>query len=170
MPTNKKTIEQKTAETLLQRPMMVEVGGKQYSVAPPSIATLVLVSEELSHAPSLELDREDIALECLREAKECRFLGDIAAILILGAKRIQSPRKRLLSRLVARLRPSEQKALAREILEDYSPSQLRTLITTLLQGLELGDFFALTTFLTQASILKPTRRGKEVSKTIVSGQ
>lgn len=156
------TIEQKTAETLLQKPQEVIIGNKHYSAAPPTIATLVLVSEAISQMPKLELDPEgrNIVGECLRSAKDCRFLGDVAAILILGGKRLRKGGRRLFCR-------NERKALARDILENYSPSGLQSLIAALLQRLELGDFFALTAFLQDASLAKATRA---VNQTTASGR
>ena len=83
-----KTIEQTVAETILEQPFEVKVGEKSYQVAPASTATLILVSEAISQLPHIALDTEKVVEETLSIAKDCRILGDIAAILILGAKSI----------------------------------------------------------------------------------
>lgn len=85
-----KTIEQTVAETILEQPFEVKVGEKSYQVASASTATLILVSEAISQLPHIALDTEKVVEETLSVAKDCRILGDIAAILILGAKFINS--------------------------------------------------------------------------------
>lgn len=81
-----KTIEQTVAETILEQPFEVKVGEKSYQVASASTATLILVSEAISQLPHIALDTEKVVEETLSVAKDCRILGDIAAILILGAE------------------------------------------------------------------------------------
>lgn len=83
-----KTIEEKVAETILQKDIEVTVGGKKYKAAPASTATLILASEAVSRLPEINLDPEKVVEESLSVARECRPLGDIAAILILGAKNL----------------------------------------------------------------------------------
>ncbi|MCC8155482.1 MAG: hypothetical protein LIP01_15645 [Tannerellaceae bacterium] len=46
-----KTIESKVADTILERKMKLEIGGKYYEVAPPTTATLILVSELVAQLP-----------------------------------------------------------------------------------------------------------------------
>ena len=46
------TIEAKTAQTVLQEPKEIKIGEKIYSVAPPSLGTLILVSEAVSLSAS----------------------------------------------------------------------------------------------------------------------
>ncbi|MFK2385903.1 hypothetical protein ACIXN7_20500 [Bacteroides fragilis] len=88
-----KTIEQTVAETILEQPFEVKVGEKSYQVASASTATLILVSEAISQLPHIALDTEKVVEETLSVAKDCRILGDIAAILILGAKNITEKKK-----------------------------------------------------------------------------
>jgi len=164
-----KTIEQKVAEAILQKEVKVKVGDKKYTAAPPSTATLILVSEAVSRLPHIKLDPDNVVGECLSVAKQCRELGDVAAILLLGARHIndtvrtqQTEEKRYLWGLIRRRRTvireeSQKDAVAREVLETLTPSELNTLIAQLLQGMELGDFFGLTTFLTEINLLRQTK-------------
>lgn len=164
-----KTIEQKTAETLLQQPEAVAVGGKTYMIAPPSIATLVLVSRDIAMLPRVRLD-QDRVLECaLSIAKNCEDIGYIAADLILGAKRsfetktiIRKETKSILLGLFKfSYRKAEtitrRKALARELMENLTPQQMHELIGQALLKMQVGDFFGLTTFLTEINLTKPTK-------------
>ena len=160
------TLEQKAADTILQRAAKVNIGGKEYEAAPPSIATLILVSEAVSRLPQRKLDEKSIVSECLAIAKDCRPLGDIAAILILGARHInekandpQTERKGLFRRLFSHKQKhiTKKEALAKEIIDTYTPTELHGLIAMLLQRMDLADFFALTTFLTEVNLLRQTK-------------
>lgn len=161
-----KTLEEKAADTILQRAAIVKIGGKEYEAAPPSIATLILVSEAVSRLPQRKLDDKSIVSECLAVAKDCRPLGDIAAIMILGARHINdktndphTEQKGWFRRLFSRKSNSvtKKEALAQEIIDTYTPSELHGLITMLLQRMDLADFFALTTFLTEVNLLRQTK-------------
>lgn len=176
-----KTIEQKVAETVLQQGEEITVGGKKYTAAPASTATLILASEAVSRLPQATLDPEKVVEESLSIAKDCRPLGEIAAILILGAKHLtetvktrQTVEKRRLWGLVRWTeeveaeRVIDRKAeLARQLLEDLSPRSLNQLVARLLQKMELGDFFGLTTFLIEINLLRRTKVG---NGTTASGQ
>ena len=161
-----KTLEEKAADTILQRAAKVKIGGKEYEAAPPSIATLILVSEAVSRLPQRKLDNKSIVSECLAVAKDCRPLGDIAAIMILGARHINdktndphTEQKGWFRRLFSRKSKivTKKEALAQEIIDTYTPSELHGLITMLLQRMDLADFFALTTFLTEVNLLRQTK-------------
>lgn len=156
-----KTIEQKTAAAILEKPVEIVIGGKTYQAAPPSTATLILVSEAVSQLPKIALDAEKIVEETLSVAKDCRILGEIVAILILGAKNIteikktpQIKEKRYLWGLIRVKKTVEveevinrKEALAREVLEELSPRELNNTVTSLLSSMNIADFFGLTTFL-----------------------
>lgn len=164
-----KTIEQQVAQTVLQQPKEIKIGDKTYKVAPPSLATLILVSEAVSHLPHIKLDDKRVMQEVLSVAKDCRELGDIAAILIIGAKHIndevkrqQTKRKRLLWGLFSKTRTetiieTRKEALCRELLEDIKPSELHNIIAEILLQMEVGDFFGLTTFLTEVNLTRQTK-------------
>lgn len=172
-----KTTEQKVSDTILQKPIEVSVGDRKYTAAPASTATLILVSETISLLPHAKLDPERLVEDSLSIAKDCRPLGEIAAILLLGAKNLketvkvrQKVEKRRLFGLVKVTetieieRVIDRKAeLATELLDDLSPRELNNLVVSLLQKMELGDFFGLTTFLTEINLLRPTKVENETT-------
>lgn len=82
------TIESKVASAILERPVAsIELEGVKYDIAPPSIATLILVSEIVSTLPEVKpVSGDKILYSVLHIAKDYRALGDIVAVLILGAK------------------------------------------------------------------------------------
>lgn len=163
-----KTIEQRVAETILQKPEEITVGSKTYRVAPPSTATLILASEAVSRFPQLTLDKERVMEDTLANARHCGIIGDILAILILGGKAVREdserPRKRWLRR-----REGRKERLARELLEELSPHELQDLAVRLLQGIQVSDFFGLTTFLNTINQTRPTT-AEVVNATTASGQ
>lgn len=157
-----KTIESKAAKTILQKPEIIKVGNETFEVAPPSTATLILLSEAVSKLPDYKLDEDRLFTEVLATAQDCKALGEIGAILILGAKRINERRK--LFGIINR--KSEKDRLAQKLLTDLTPRELNEVIAKILQSLEIGNFFGLTTSLTEVNLLRRTR---EVATT-ASGQ
>lgn len=151
------TIETKVSKAILQQNEPLFIGRRMYRVAPPSTATLIMVSEEISKLPKKQLNSEKIVEESLAIAKECRVLGDIVAILVLGARRASN------NWFASLLRGFKRQRLARRVLEQYSPKELHALLARLLQGLDVADFFALTTFLLEINLLSPTKVEKETT-------
>lgn len=172
-------VETKASEAILEKPMTVQVGSKSYDVAPPSTATIIMLSEAVSRLPHTSLDPEKVVEECLSIAKDCDVLGEIAAILILGAKNcvvekktVQTGGKRYLWGLIDcrhfRVEVYDPMTMLKEeILNECSPRALFEVISKILSTLELSDFFGLTTFLTEINLLRPT---KVVNETTVFGQ
>lgn len=166
-----KNIEAKAADAILQKPIEIEIGGQKYTAAPPSTATLILVSEAVSRLPHLTLDGDKAVEECLSIAKDCKALGDVAAIMLLGARHLtetvkeaQTVKKSHLwglfstSETVEIERVIDRKAeLAQELLETLPPRDLNSLIVKLLEAMQLADFFGLTTFLTEVNMLRQTK-------------
>jgi len=166
------TIEGKAAGTILQRPKQVTVGEKTFSVAPPSTATLILVSELVAKMPAVKIDTDNILTETLRIAKDCGAIGDILAVLIIGAKEILRERRTEKRKLLGFI-PWFQKAetnrqawLAETILHELSPKQVSELTIKLLSDLEISDFFGFTTSLIEINLTQATR---EVVKMTASG-
>lgn len=166
------TTEAKVAQTVLQEPTLVTVGDRTFDVAPPTLKTLILASAAISQLPQEQLDHDHIVQETLYIAKNCAVLGDVAAILILGAKGLKEtatrPRKGLLGLLGFKHKVviDRQAELANYLLENLSAKSLRDVIMSLVQKLQLGDFFGLTTFLIDLNLLRPTK----VEETTAFGQ
>ena len=171
----KETIETRVAEAVLQQPMEVAVGKSTYLVAPPSVATLILASEAVSRLPAGAMDEQRVLEETLAKAEYCRPLGEVAAILILGAKGLtetvkvkEKQRRRYLFGLFHLTRTVEverivnrKEQLADDLLENLTPSELNLLISQILRRMQIADFFGLTTVLTGANLLRPTKVEEE---------
>lgn len=163
------TIESKVASAILERPVAsVELDGVKYDIAPPSIATLILVSEIVSTLPEVKpVSGDKILYSVLHIAKDYRALGDIVAVLILGAKGLtETTTRKIVKRRLFGLKKVEveetvtidrKSELAKVVLENMRPSVMLNVIVRRLQDLEVGDFFGITTSLSEANILKPTK-------------
>lgn len=149
------TLEARAAEVLLQKPIVVSIGGQEYKAAPPSLATLIAVSELIAELPHCSLEGKDIISETLFIARDCRIIGEIVAMLVLGAK---PPQQAIITHFWQRLwkksPKNEHEKLATKVLHELSPTELHVIMAKLLESLNLGDFFALTTFLLDINLTK----------------
>ena len=167
----KKTVESKVADAILQKSKEIVIGDVTYQVAPPSTATLILVSELVSQLPQVNLDSNDIMAESLKVAKDCSVMGDIVAVMILGAKGLKGTKtiekKRFFGLIIAteEIEVNIQKELAKEVLENITPVNLYALVQDLLSGMEISFFFGISTFLIGVNLTKETK-----TETIQSGQ
>lgn len=152
-------IEKNTAKTVLQKPKEVKVGGRTYLVKPPTIATIIEVSHLVAELPVVDMEGmtdHDVFPQTLKIAKDVGVVGEIGAILILGAKR----KYNIYHKIKAHF-------LAEKINHDLTIKESRNLIMELLNEMEVFDFFGLITSLSAVNLLKQTR---EVTETIQSGQ
>ena len=169
------TAEQRVGRAILQQPRSVKIGERTYNVAPPTTATLILASEAISLLPQTKLDEGRIVEETLRIAKDCRGIGDVVAILILGAKGLTEEVSREKSSLfgLRRKKTTEvrdhKEELSAYLLESLSPAELNLLLFDLVKDFQIVVFFGNTSFLIGINILNPTKREVE-SETTASGQ
>lgn len=173
------TLEKVVADAILERPTdNITIDGEKFDIAPPTPATLILISELASTMPALNRNADNVMYEVLGTAKDLRVIGKIAAVLILGAKRIKENRKiealeRVKSRrwswrkfrrvavVTMKPRTSQYEAdwLADKILYEVTPQTLLKVVAKRLGQMQLADFFELTTSLSAANL---TKRTKEV--------
>jgi hypothetical protein len=157
-----KTIEIKTSEAVLQQPIDIEILDKTYSVAPPSVATLIAASAAISKLPTVDKNSENIAVEALAVAEDCAAIGEVIAILVLGAKGLTETKRSWLGRKKETI--DKKAILARELLENLSPKQLNELMNRILLQMDIAFFFGSLISLTEINL---TRARK---KTTASGQ
>jgi len=163
------TIESRVAATILQRTVgTLEIEGVKYDIAPPTLGTLILASEIVSVFPQIgEVEDKQRIFTALFKAKDFKMLADLAAVLILGSKRLSEERevtvvKRRFFGLFKCKRKVKQTIdlraeLAQKILDNVRPSVLFEVIIQRLRDNEVMTFFAITTSLSAANILKPTK-------------
>lgn len=157
-----KNIEGKVAETILQDSEKIKIGKKIYEVRPASVATLIQVSKLIAKLPDVKLDIEnnaDILVGSLMIANKCEILGEIAATLVLGARKpSHTPQwvKNLLQLLKIGFKSKHEK-LGEKILFELGSKDLNSMVVRQLSKLEIGDFFGLTTSLLDVNILRRTK-------------
>lgn len=182
------SIEKRVVDTVLERATdVLTLDGVDYTLAPPTLATIIMTSELAATLPGFTLgDDSDLLHEVLCNAKHCRTLGKITAVLLLGAKRVLENRQvpvgesrlqkrsyfRRILRSIARKNENEKTIaevdkLAQICLNELSPSALQAVLTRRLIDMQIADFFGLTTSLSTANQIKPTR---EVDEATVSGE
>lgn len=163
------TIESRVAATILERSVgTLEIEGVKYDIAPPTLGTLILASEIVSVFPEVaQVEDKQRLFKALFMAKDYKMLAELAAVLILGAKHLSEERdvtvvKRSFFGLIKRKRTVKQTfdlraELAEKILLNVRPSVLFDVIVKRLRDNEIMTFFAITTSLNAANILKPTK-------------
>ena len=163
------TIESRVAATILERSVgTLEIEGVKYDIAPPTLGTLILASEIVSVFPEVaDVEDKQRLFKALFMAKDYKMLAELAAVLILGAKHLSEERdvtvvKRSFFGLIRRKRTVKQTfdlraELAEKILLNVRPSVLFDVIVKRLRDNEIMTFFAITTSLNAANILKPTK-------------
>ena len=170
----KETIESKAAGAILQKPIEVTVGSETYFVARPSTATIILVSELVAQMPQVDLSEDNVLKETLFIAKDCRVLGDIVATLILGSKgleevvTVEKSRFFGLKKEVTSVTVDRKTELAEKLLSELEPKELAYTANTILNQMQVGFFFGLSTSLIEINLLRKTRGVK--TETTASGQ
>jgi hypothetical protein len=173
-----KKIEARVADTILQEPIKMNIDGKEYTVASPCTATLIRVSELIaSNMPAVSFDKINITNWTLMYAKDCKAIGDIAAVLILGVdgligtKKVKTPKKHFFGltkhAIETEVPVNFQEELSDLLLRKLSPVELATLIKEILDTMGVSSFFGLTTSLIEINLLRQT---KEEVVTTASGQ
>lgn len=177
------TIEKTVTDTILQRSSdSLDIAGNVYPIAPPTPATLILISEQIAEMPEVRLDADNILFEVLNKAKDCKPLGKIVATLILGAKRVNEHRTIIVDKVVPKrvfrwnklrweteyfhkkqVEVDEFEHLSTLILEECTNKVLREIATKRLNNMQISDFFGLTTSLSEANLLKRTKEVETVS-------
>lgn len=164
------SVESRVASAILERAVTsLEIDGKQYDIAPPTLATLILVSEIVSMLPVVDktkIEAADRIYSALHNARHYKRIGEIIGVLILGAKNVIEkreieikPRRWFgLRRRKTEIRNVNRAVeLGEQIMLNVRPSLIYELIIKLLQQNEITTFFAITTSLSAANIIKPTK-------------
>lgn len=180
-------IEQNVAATILEQPIgTITIDGKTFEIPAPTTATLIMVANHIADLPELdtEVSKEEFIPRVMAAAADAHALGQIAATLVLGAKRIKEHPLTTITKYTTTRKWSwryfrkvekveahdvsvfEQDYFAQKILDGMTPRALNEFISGALSEAHLADFFVLTTSLRTKSILTPTR---EVGETTASG-
>ena len=158
-------VEEKAADTILQKPIEVKVGSKTYEVAKPTLATLMEVSKYISLLPDAgTIDKNDIVPFILSNASNAgAILAKIAAVLIIGAQGIQKIAQKRKKRAflwfyrTCTETKSNVDALSEEIAINVSCEELNGIISEALSHQSIGFFLSSIISLKGASISEKTK-------------
>lgn len=161
-----KKTEQKVADTMLQRPVVATIGGRDYDIAPPTIGTLVIASEYLCAIPAFNPEQGNYFFEVLAKAKDCKPMAYALAALVLGSKHWNdeddTPRPWWVFLGRKKARRLKRDILVDTFLNEVSPREIGSLLVNILQTLEVADFFANSVFLGGVHMTKPTKTETKV--------
>lgn len=155
-------IENKTTDAILEKKLSVTINGKAYEVAPPSMATLMLVSKELSVLPKQKLT-EEVFYEAFKNAIHGTAIARAFATVVLGAKKVEK-KQSIIGKFLGKSTPFEK--LTKEVLHSEIAELLKHYLKVM-NTMQVQDFFMLITFLTEINLTKPT---KKVIETTASGR
>lgn len=174
----KSTIEKQTAAVILEEPLgTINIDGTDYIIEPLTTGTLIMLSSLISELPEIDTKAKSsqFVAAVLKAAGESEALGQIAATIVLGAKRIKQhpfiyvdhyrnvPKwswtkfRRVIATERIKRQVYERDYLAERILDTMTPKALNELISKALAEGNLADFFVLTTSLNTKNLTKPTR-------------
>lgn len=146
-------IETQTSQLLNDTPTTIVIGGATYQIAPPTFANLAHISSEIAQLEMGTIDPAQLAEGVLREARHSYQLARIIATAIE-----ETERPTWYQRLGRKLRERiTRTTLTDRIYKTATPSEATQAFAEILQTLQLGDFFAFTTFLSGARVTRATK-------------
>lgn len=152
LPFFKKKAEQMVSDTLLSGGVSVAIGSTEYKVYPPTLATWVEVSALIAQVTDVE-ERDMTLYDLIALGSDAETYAHILATFIAGVKRDNE---------------AERRKTAETLLYTSNVPDLATALFTVLETMNVGELFMLTTSLKRTMITKPT---KEVgSETTAPGQ
>lgn len=158
-------LEERTADTILQKPIEVSIGDKKYKVAKPTLATLIEVSRYIAKLPNTgTIEKKNIVPFILSNAKDCGLiLANIAAVMIIGAQNIKKvAEKRKKWRFLWFYRNETRQVsnvdlLSQEISNNLSCEDLNNIISQTLSHQSIGFFLSSIISLSGASVSEKTK-------------
>ena len=141
LPFFKKKAEQMVSDTLLSGGVSVSIGSTEYKVYPPTLATWVEVSALIAQVTDVE-ERDMTLYDLIALGSDAETYAHILATLIAGVKRDNE---------------AERRKTAETLLYTATIPDLATALFTVLETMNIGELFMLTTSLKKTMITKPTK-------------
>ena len=159
-------MEEQVAQTLLEEPTTVTIGGEAYKVAPPSIFTLVRASKYISKIPTDTISEGNIFGSIIHNAEEYENIAWAIAAILLGKKftEIVTYPKWQFWRREKNVTKGEM--LAKKLI-NIPINEVSAAFFKVLGQMDIRAFFVITTSLKGMMITKPTK--EVVNETTVSG-
>lgn len=141
LPFFKKKAEQMVSDTLLSGGVSVSIGSTEYKVYPPTLATWVEVSALIAQVTDVE-ERDMTLYDLIALGSDAETYAHILAAFIAGVKRDNE---------------AERRKTAETLLYTSNVPDLATALFTVLETMNVGELFMLTTSLKKTMITKPTK-------------
>ena len=159
-------MEEQVAQTLLEEPTTVTIGGEAYKVAPPSIFTLVRASKYISKIPTDTISEGNVFGSIIHNAEDYENIAWAISVIVLGDdfNKLSPYPKRQFWRRKKNITKGE--LLAKKLIKTPI-NEVSTAFFKVLGQMDIRSFFVITTSLKGMMITKPT---KEVeTETTASG-
>lgn len=159
-------MEEKVAQTLLEEPTTVTIGGEAYKVAPPSIFTLVRASKYISKIPTDTISEGNIFGSIIHNAEEYENIAWAISAILLGKKFTEIVTYPKWQFWRKKNNVTKGELLAKKLI-NTPITEVSAAFFKVLGQIDIRAFFVITTSLKGMMITKPT---KEVeNETTVSG-
>ena len=159
-------MEEQVAQTLLEEPTTVTIGGEAYKVAPPSIFTLVRASKYISKRPTDTISEGNIFGSIIHNAEEYENIAWAISVIVLGNDFTEVetyPKWQFWKRKKS---VTKGEILAKKLI-NTPINEVSSAFFKVLGQIDIRAFFVITTSLKGMMITKPT---KEVeNETTASG-
>ena len=159
-------MEEKVAQTLLEEPTTVTIGGEAYQVAPPSIFTLVRASKYISKIPTDTISEGNIFGSIIHNAEDYENIAWAISVIVLGNDftEVETYPKWQFWKRKKNVTKGENlvKKLMKAPIDEVS-----TAFFKVLGQMDIRAFFVITTSLKGMMITKPTK--EVVNETTASG-
>ena len=149
-------MEEKVAQTLLEEPTTVTIGGEAYKVAPPSIFTLVRASKYISKIPTDTISEGNIFGSIIHNAEEYENIAWAISVILLGKKFteiVTYPKWQFWKR---KKNVTKGKILAKKLMK-VPITEVSDAFFKVLGQMDIRAFFVITTSLKGMMITKPTK-------------
>lgn len=152
---DKKTVERRVADAVLQTPERVVIAGQAYTVRRPTLRTMIELSGLLAEAHLPDIDEKaDVAQAVVATAGRIGpVVADALALMIVGSD--GSPARRHIWQ-VWRPKTTARSLLARHIERSVTPEEAFRALMQLLHQRDTAFFFSTINFLRGVQILRPT--------------
>ena len=159
-------MEEQVAQTLLEEPTTVTIGGEAYKVAPPSIFTLVRASKYISKIPTDTISEGNIFGSIIHNAEEYENIAWAISAILLGKKFTEIVTYPKWQFWRKKNNVTKGEILAKKLI-NTPITEVSAAFFKVLGQIDIRAFFVITTSLKGMMITKPT---KEVeNETTVSG-
>lgn len=159
-------MEEQVAQTLLEEPTTVTIGGEAYKVAPPSIFTLVRASKYISKIPTDTISEGNIFGSIIHNAEEYENIAWAISVIVLGDNFTEVetyPKWQFWKR---KKNVTKGENLVKKLMK--APiNEVSTAFFKVLGQMDIRAFFVITTSLKGMMITKPTK--EVVNETTASG-